>query len=174
MKTEFHRLAFTRKGKEMYSGQPAFALTKKDVLMPCTVVRYTLSGLIEVATTSGKVYCFNPSNVFDEKSGTFMLYQRRAQEMALQGYQIAVRNKKGVYRVYLPEKHGVLGGYVVTAGKNSQTCNCLAYAKNAICKHVMAVCSLLWSKAAYAKVRKWKPGATRYSNLATELARAFQ
>ncbi len=155
----------------MYPGQVVFALTKRDVLMPATFVSYTLTGLMEIASKSGKVYVFNPNNVYDEQTGTYMLYYRRAQDMAAKGYRIAVRND-ATFRVYEPFRHGTKGGYIVTVDENLQTCTCLAHQKNAICKHVMAVCSLLWRRAAEAREQGWKPGASRYSHLATELSKA--
>lgn len=125
--------------------------------------------LFDIEAPGGRVYTCNPTNVYEEETGKVILMHKRAEELAAQGYEIAVRND-GTFRVYNRKKHGERGGYIVRVGEhNNCSCDCPAFEKTGLCKHGMAVCSLLHNKAARAYLRGWKPGAVRYENLAARL-----
>ncbi len=146
-------------------GANCYLLTSRNVLMPGTLIGEDSKGLYEVESPNGRVYTCNPNNVYDEQAGRIMLFHRRAEELASQGYKIAVRND-GTFRVYSPHKHGANGGYVVQGNGTGYSCDCPACAKEGICKHIMGVTVLLWSKEKEARDRNWQSGATRYGNLA--------
>ena len=158
----------------MTTGAQVYMLTSRNVLMPGTLVGETTgrSGhpLLEVESPNGKIYTTAPANVYDEQTGRIMLAHARAEQMAAQGYQIAVRND-GTYRIFQPAKHGVTGGYIVKVIDGATSCECPAHeATPGCCKHCQAVCSLLWNKAHLAEVRGWRPGQVRYERLATQIA----
>lgn len=159
----------------MQAGTNVYLMTQRGTLMPGTFVGYTLLGtatFAQIEAPGGKIYTCAEENVLDEDAGRVLLYHRRAEQMAAEGYRIAVRND-GTFRVYQPKKHGLTGGYIVgEPATGYQHCTCPACAKDGICKHIMSVCSLLWNKAANANLRGWRAGATRYENLAVERALA--
>ena len=158
----YHR---KRKNQMLTIGANCYLLTSRNVLMPGILIGEDSRGLYEVESPNGRVYTCNPANVYDEQAGRIMLFHRRAEELANQGYKIAVRND-GTFRVYSPRKHVAEGGYIVRDNGLGYTCNCPACAKEGICKHIMGVTVLLWSKEKEARDRNWKSGATRYGNLA--------
>ena len=154
----------------MQSGDKVYMLTGKGVLMPGVFVGPSLGRagltLMDVQSPAGKVYSAAPHNVFDVETGAIMLMHRRAEQMAAEGYEIAVR-LNGTFRVYQSLKHGVHGGWIVSrVGKHGLVCNCPAHAKACTCKHVMAVCSLLHKAAQRKRALGRNNIASRYANLA--------
>jgi hypothetical protein len=147
------------------TGSPCYLLTGRGTIMPGKVAGVDGRGLVAVSSPEGKVYRCNPNNVMDVETGRIMLMHSRAEKMALEGYQIAVRFDR-TFRVFQPKKHGLTGGWIVRSAGDSLTCNCPSHAKSLTCKHLMAVCSLLTQKAVRLRAAGKIRVATRYENVA--------
>lgn len=152
-------------------GSACYLLTQKARLMPGTVTGIDPTGLVAVAAPGGRIYTCNPNNVFDQQTGSMMLMHSRAEKMAAEGYQIAVRLDR-TFRVYQAKKHTANGGWIVRYQGEGLVCNCPAHEKACTCKHVMAVCSLLISRAARLQERGNVRVATRYTNVARTIMQA--
>jgi len=150
-------------------GANCYLLTSRDVLMPAKFLGANQDGLVEVESPNGRIYTCNPANVYGEQEGRIMLFHRRAEQLAAQGYKIALRSN-GTFRVYNPRKHGVTGGYIVTASREATSCTCPAFAKEGLCKHQMGVTVLLWDKAHEAEATGKILQAETYANLALQAA----
>ena len=146
-------------------GTACFLMTRKERMMPGTVAGILRGGLVSVASPGGAVYTCNPENVYDVETGRIILMHARAEKMALDGYQIAVRFDR-TFRVFQPKKHGLTGGWIVKSTGDTLTCNCPSHAKSLTCKHLMAVCSLLSVRAVRLRAAGKIRVATRYENVA--------
>jgi hypothetical protein len=158
--------------KEKNEMSNCYMLTSRGTLMPGEMINNYYDGsthLADVQAPNGKVYTCRYDNVYDAQTGAIMLMHSRAETMAAEGYLITVRND-GRFRVYQRTKHGGAGGYIVLLADDTAHCTCPAFEKVGVCKHQMAVCSLLIRKAGNAGDLDWKAGETRYSRLAQRLA----
>jgi hypothetical protein len=116
-----------------------YLLTQRGTLMPATTDGIVTDGLVEVAGPTGKVYSCAPQNLVSQSDGEMMLRQKRAEQLAAEGYD-AKRRGDGSYRVYSEDRHGEYGGYNVT----ETSCTCPDFQKRGRpCKHMLGLCGLL-------------------------------
>ena len=153
------------------TGAACYLLCTTGHLMPGTVAGYDSKGLCAVKSPGGKIYSCSPVNVLDPETGRIMLMHSRAETMAQEGYEIKVRLDR-TFRVFQPRKHGTAGGYIVRFSADSLTCSCPAHDKACTCKHVMAVCSLLFKRSDRLREAGKAGVATRYVNLARAITLA--